>query len=473
MSSKNSDNVVDAIPLQDRVQVDREFHALIQPATSQELAQLETNLLTEGCRDALVTWQGLLLDGHNRLEICRRLGLAFRTVEIDLANRDAAKMWIIANQLARRNLTPFQRAELVLKLEPLIARQAKQKQRDSGGAVIQRSGQPPVKTDVELARMAGVSHDTIHKAKVVATKAPESVKAALRRGDGHVKLNQAYQAVRAEERRSRKMQELRSKAGAGTSDAASPPSSSPPSSVWSIVTGDCIEQLQKQPAGSARLIFADPPYNIGIDYGDGHYDRRSDGDYLAWVAAWLAECRRVLADDGSLWVLICDEYAAEYALSLKRLGLTLRNWIKWYETFGVNCTSKFNRTSRHLLYTVKDPKRLVFHPEPVTRPSDRQDKYGDKRASPGGKLWDDVWQIPRLVGTGSERLPEFPTQLPLKLLEPIVLCGTDPGDLVIDPFNGSGTTGEAAIRHGRRYLGIERSEKYAELSRLRLQGAKP
>jgi site-specific DNA-methyltransferase (adenine-specific) len=121
-----------------------------------------------------------------------------------------------------------------------------------------------------------------------------------------------------------------------------------------------------------------------------------------------------------------------------------------------------------------DARRFVFNRDAVTRPSDRQAKYADKRANPRGKLWDDVWginpPIPRLTGTCNERIPGFPTQLPLRLLEPIVLCASEPGDLVVDPFCGSGTTGVAAIENKRRFIGIEKSDKFARLARLRLRG---
>jgi hypothetical protein len=137
----------------------------------------------------------------------------------------------------------------------------------------------------------------------------------------------------------------------------------------------------------------------------------------------------------------------------------VRDVVTWYETFGVNNSAgnKFNATSRRLLPAVKDPDRFVFHASAVTRPSDRQEKYDDRRASPGGKIWDDVWEIPRLVGTAKERLPGFPTQLPLALLRPIIACCSDPGALVIDPFSGSGTTGAACVELGRRYLGFEQN----------------
>lgn len=249
------------------------------------------------------------------------------------------------------------------------------------------------------------------------------------------------------------------------------PNVDPDASDWRIFRSDVLDGLDRvsQSEERARLIFTDPPYNIGIDYGDGaKADKRSDEDYMTWVGEWLELCRECLTPDGSLWVMIGDEYAAEYGVLLKQLGFTVRNWIKWYETFGVNCQNKFNRTSRHIFYCVRNPKSFVFNRDPVTRPSDRQTKYGDKRAAEGGKLWDDVWEIPRVFGTSTERLPDFPTQLPLRLVRPVVECASDIGDLVIDPFNGSGTTGVAAIETARRYIGIELSEDFAARASVRL-----
>jgi DNA modification methylase len=262
---------------------------------------------------------------------------------------------------------------------------------------------------------------------------------------------------------------------------------------WRIVCADCYlpDGLWTLPNGMAamafnwasdwvceapRLIFADPPYNIGVDYGDGPAaDRLDDKNYLRWAADWVQLCHDRLTPDGSFWLLIGDEYAAEYKLLLEEEGFTVRAWIKWHETFGVYSAAQnnFGRCSRHLFYCVKDPKNYVFHAEAVRRPSDRQAKYNDGRADPAGKIWDDVWQIPRLVGTAAERIPDFPTQLPLALVRPIVLCCTDPGDLVVDPFSGSATTGVAAVEAGRRYVGFEKSKRFAELSMLRMKGVRP
>jgi site-specific DNA-methyltransferase (adenine-specific) len=239
--------------------------------------------------------------------------------------------------------------------------------------------------------------------------------------------------------------------------------------AWQIITGDCLAELPRL-SEQPRLIFADPPYNIGIDYGDGvGADRLPDAEYLAWARRWVHACRDTLAPDGSLWVLISDEYAAGYGVLLEEAGLVRRNWVKWYESFGVCCTGKFGRCSRHLFYCVKDPACFVFHANAVRVKSARQTVYNDARANPEGKVMDDVWSdIPRLAGTHRERIKGFPTQLPLALLSRVVACASNPGDLVLDPFSGSGTTGVAALQLGRRYLGIEKQPHFADLARQRL-----
>src|SRR5262245_6990223 len=281
---------------------------------------------------------------------------------------------------------------------------------------------------------------------------------------GKVPVSRVVQAVRRNKRLARKRTQLAERA------RAAPVNGRPP---WDIKQGDCLDLLAAVAPGSVALVFADPPYNIGIDYGEGEQaDRLPDDVYLAGVEARLAACKTALAPSGALWVLIGDEYAAHYFILLERLGYHLRAWIKWYETFGV-CNSagtNFSRTSRHLFYCVKDPRRFTFNLDAVNRPSDRQTEYNDARANPDGKVWDDVWIIPRVTGTCAERLPDFRTQLPLALLRPIIGCASDPGDLVVDPFAGSATTGVAAVEGGRRFLGFEKSRKFAELATLRMKG---
>ena len=195
-----------------RPHVDDEFRALIPPLTAEELSGLEADLRRDGCLDAMRVWrdeQGdILLDGHNRLEICARHELAYRVEPVpNIANRDAAMVWIINNQFHRRNLTSYQRAELALKLEPLIAEKAKERQQGAGARGIEggrgRKKTLPQKsaegfssreTRTQVAQAAGVSHDTIHKAKVIKEQASEPVKRDLRQGK--TSINKAYQQVR-------------------------------------------------------------------------------------------------------------------------------------------------------------------------------------------------------------------------------------------------------------------------------------
>jgi site-specific DNA-methyltransferase (adenine-specific) len=230
--------------------------------------------------------------------------------------------------------------------------------------------------------------------------------------------------------------------------------------------------MRTMPRGKVRLVFADPPYNIDYDYGPGTArDNLPPEEYLSNTKAWVEESREILTADGTLWVMICDEWAAEYAIILKAAGFTIRRWVKWHETFGANCADNFNRTTRHLFYCVKDPSNFVFNHKVFNRPSDRQTKYKDKRAAAGGKLWNDLWEIPRLVDNCAERVLKGATQLPLALVMPIVEGCSEPGDLVFDPFTGSGTTAEAAVQTGRHFIGTEKNREFADVARVRVRAA--
>jgi DNA modification methylase len=239
-----------------------------------------------------------------------------------------------------------------------------------------------------------------------------------------------------------------------------------------ITTGDCIEHLGAMPPGSVNLVVADPPYNVGIDYGDGERaDRLPDAAYIEWARQWINAAARVLAPDGAIWVICGQEYAGDHQVAMRDAGLHWRNTVTWVESFGVNCRRKFNRTSRPMFYATKHPRRFTFNVQALTTPSARQIKYGDKRANPAGKVLDDVWTISRVCGTFRERVAGVPTQLPLALVRRVVLGLTRPGDLVVDPFTGSGTTGLVCIEHGRRFHGIELRERYAAIARARIDKA--
>ena len=238
-----------------------------------------------------------------------------------------------------------------------------------------------------------------------------------------------------------------------------------------ILKGDCLKVLPTLPRESVNLVIADPPYNIGVDYGQGRKaDRRHD--YDVWCERWIGWCYRALKSTGSLWIISGQEHAAEIDIAIQRAGMAMRNRITWHETFGVYCHNKFGRCSRPIYYATKSRKGFTFNREAVTIPSARQEKYGDRRAAPGGKIMGDVWQINRVCGTFKERVKGVPTQLPTELVQRIIGVSSNPGDIVLDPFAGSGTSLVVAKAMGREAIGIELNPDYAVIASRRFEGAK-
>lgn len=241
-----------------------------------------------------------------------------------------------------------------------------------------------------------------------------------------------------------------------------------------VVTGDFLKLARDLPAGCARLVFADPPFNIGYDY-DVYNDNRDPVEYLDWAERWIPAAVRLLAPGGAFWLAIGDEFAAEHKVRLDSFGLCMRSWVVWHYTFGVHQEGKFSRCHTHLLYYVKPGAAHVWHPERIKIPSDRQQKYDDKRAAPGGKVPPDVWQFSRVCGTFGERVKRptgetsHPCQMPEAILERIISVCTEPGDVVLDPFGGSGTTAAVSKKLRRDYWTCELSPAYANVIRKRLK----
>ena len=255
--------------------------------------------------------------------------------------------------------------------------------------------------------------------------------------------------------------------------------------------GDCLAGMRGMEDGSVDLAFADPPFNIGYDY-DVYDDRRGGDEYLDWCREWTREVVRVLKPAGTFWLAIGDEFAAELKVMLTREhGMTCRNWVVWYYTFGVNCKYKFSRSHAHLFYFVKDSEHYTFNDGAIRVPSARQLVYGDARANPKGRLPDDTWILrpqdlangfgadedtwyfPRVCGTFKERAGWHGCQMPEQLLGRIIRSTSNEGDVVLDPFGGSGTTLTVAKKLKRQFLGFELSEEYAARINKRLAAARP
>jgi site-specific DNA-methyltransferase (adenine-specific) len=249
---------------------------------------------------------------------------------------------------------------------------------------------------------------------------------------------------------------------------------------------DCIAGMRAMPEGLVDLAFADPPFNIGYNY-DVYEDRLAADEYLNWTREWGQAVVRALKPNGTFWLAIGDDFAAELKMIFQReLKLTCRSWVIWYYTFGVNCKMKFSRSHTHLFHFVKNPKEFTFNGDCIRVPSARQLVYADTRAESKGRLPDDTWILrpqdipqsfqptedtwyfPRVCGTFKERAGWHGCQMPEQLLGRIIRACSNPNDLVLDPFAGSGTTLVVAKKLARKFIGFELSENYAKQVQLRL-----
>jgi DNA modification methylase len=239
--------------------------------------------------------------------------------------------------------------------------------------------------------------------------------------------------------------------------------------VDKVYLGDCLQILNGIPDNSIDLIFADPPFNIGIKY-DIHNDKMPYDEYYQWSEKWIKECYRILKSNGSIYIAIGDEFAAEINIILKRTGFYFRNWIIWYYTFGQNQRKKFNRSHIHILYFTKDKENFIFNDKDIRIPSARQMIYNDKRAHPLGKVPDDVWQFPRVCGTFKARIGNHPCQMPENLLELIIKASSNEQNIVLDPFGGTGTTAVVAKKLNRHYITMDISPEYYNIIIKRING---
>lgn len=264
---------------------------------------------------------------------------------------------------------------------------------------------------------------------------------------------------------------------------------------------DCVTGMQQLPEGSVDLIFADPPFNIGYKY-DVYDDQLAADEYLKWSEEWIREAHRILKSDGSFWLAIGDDFAAELKLVAQQVGFHCRSWVIWYYTFGVNCKFKFTRSHTHLLYFVKDVKNFTFNSEDLDNriPSARMLVYNDARTNPKGRLPDDTWIIPpdvpatfalrpqdmqdcflpnesdwyfpRVAGTFKERAGFHGCQMPEQLLGRIIRTCSNEADVVLDPFSGSASTLLVAKKLQRKQIGFELSNEYSTAGTERLDAVK-
>src|SRR5580700_709386 len=247
-----------------------------------------------------------------------------------------------------------------------------------------------------------------------------------------------------------------------------------------IVIGDCVAAMAALPAASVDLVFADPPYNLQlkgdlkrpddsrVDAVDDDWDKfASFADYDAFTRAWLSACRRVLKPAATLWVIGSYHNIFRVGAILQDLGFWILNDVVWRKSNPMPNFRGRRFTNAHetLLWCAADREaRYTFNYEAMKALNDELQMRSD-------------WLIP--ICGGPERLKgddgkkAHPTQKPEALLHRVLMASSRPGDIVIDPFCGTGTTGAVAKRLGRRFLGIERDPSYATLARQRIAAVRP
>lgn len=247
-----------------------------------------------------------------------------------------------------------------------------------------------------------------------------------------------------------------------------------------VILGDCLTALANLPEKSVDLIFADPPYNLQlqqellrpnrtvVDAVDDSWDQFADfAAYDAFTRAWLAACRRVLKDDGTIWVIGTYHNIFRVGAIMLDLGYWILNDVIWHKTNPMPNFrgTRFTNATETLIWAQKsrDQKRYTFN-------------YHAMKHLNEDKQMPNVWHIP--LCTGAERIKvngkkAHSTQKPEALLYRVILASSRPGDVVLDPFFGTGTTGAVAKKLNRRFIGIERDAQYVKIARERIAAISP
>lgn len=249
-----------------------------------------------------------------------------------------------------------------------------------------------------------------------------------------------------------------------------------------LYKGDCLTVMKAFKAKSIDLIFADPPYNLsgtGLAWkgnttgGDWRmvnekWDRMPVSDYLIFTEAWIRECARVLKEGGAMYVSCTHHNLGESLIALKEAGLKVNNIITWQKTNAMpNMTKRtFTHSTEFVIWAVKG-KKWTFNYKQLKEINPDRQKDGSL------KQMRDVWQLPLVQG--KERLrtksgtTAHPTQKPEELLRRIIIASSNKGDVVLDPFLGSGTTTYVAQKLGRKWIGIEKDAKYFKVAAARMK----
>ena len=241
--------------------------------------------------------------------------------------------------------------------------------------------------------------------------------------------------------------------------------------------GDALALLARVPDESVDLVLTSPPYNIGKEYESPLVI----DEYVKWCSNWIAELVRLVSPNGAIWLNLGSTVAPgrgtsvplPYLLWPHLSGLHLIQEVVWHQTNGVACRRRLSPRNEKLLWLVRNPSRYTFNLDDIRDPNvayPNQRRAGRLRCNPLGKNPGDVWSINRVTaGRATSERTSHPAQMPVALAERVIRASSNPGDIVLDPFAGSGTTVTAAGRLGRTGLGFEIRGDYVEICARRLR----
>ena len=392
--------------------IDKEFQSLIPPLTAEEKAQLEANLVSDGCRDPLVVWGETLIDGHNRYEICTRLGLAYKTVQKEFESRAHARVWMRNLQAGRRNLGDAWQLELALGNKADLLEIGKAKQSAAGGDKVSekasafvtndKPASAPHDTRKEIAKVAGVSTGQVAKAEIVKREAPELWEKAKAQ---EITIGAAYTQIKKVEKQKQREEAIAEQ----TKTAKAQPT---------IEQANAIDWLKKQEM--CDLLLTDPPYSTDVE------------DIKAFANEWLPLALSKVKDTGRAFIFVGaypEELAAYLSVEMPEqiLVWTYRN------TLGPTPSHNYKLNWQAILYY-----RGVNAPELDCPVMVEQFSVQDINA-PDGRQGDryHAWQKP------------------LEIADRFIRHSTKEGEIVLDPFACTGTFLVSAAGLGRVAKGCD------------------
>lgn len=229
------------------------------------------------------------------------------------------------------------------------------------------------------------------------------------------------------------------------------------------ICGDAIDEMRNIPDKSINLIATDPPYNLNKDYGNNQ-DNLEFQEYLEFSRAWLNEAKRVLVDDGSIYIFMGMRYISYvYIILEQELSMKFNSWITWHYTQGIGKTRGFSPRHDDILFFTKHDENFTFNLDDVRVPQ----KYYRSINNMNGANPGNVWEFSHVHYCNRHR-KTHPTQKPEALFERIILASSNEGDTILDPFVGSGTTMRVCQQLNRNAIGIDINPEYISMANERL-----